>query len=111
MKANKVSALRSKRGLHRVNGAEPQVVGLTPQTTDLRKTDTMKTYILRSTNTVEPQKLARAARPQAAVATSRTHQQAGPLRRAGRSHRLHRRESRALGFHRGPALRDHWRHA
>ncbi len=47
MKANKVSALRSKRGLHRVNGAEPQVVGLTPQTTDERKTDTMKTYILR----------------------------------------------------------------
>ena len=34
MKVNKVSALRVKRGLHRVNGAEPQVVGLTPQTTD-----------------------------------------------------------------------------
>ena len=70
MKANKVSALRSKRGLHRVNGAEPQVVGLTPQTTDIRKTDTMKTYILRQAKPVEPQKPTRAARPQAAVATT-----------------------------------------
>src|ERR1039457_459086 len=43
MKANKVSALRSKRGLHRVNGAEPPVVGLAPQTTNDRKADTMKT--------------------------------------------------------------------
>src|ERR1035441_10887269 len=70
MKANKVSALRSKRGLHRANGAEPQVVGLTPQTTDIRKTDTMKTYILRQAKPVEPQKPTRAARPQAAVATT-----------------------------------------
>ena len=31
MKVKKVSALRRKRGLHRVNGAEPQVVGRTPQ--------------------------------------------------------------------------------
>src|SRR5665647_414487 len=46
MKANKVSALRSKRGLRRVSGAEPQVVGLTPQTTMKRKANTMKTYIL-----------------------------------------------------------------
>jgi len=45
MKVKQVSALRSKRGLHRVNGAEPQVVGLTPQTPDIRKTETMKTYI------------------------------------------------------------------
>src|ERR1017187_2220279 len=70
MEANKVSALRSKRGLHRVNGAEPQVVGLKPQTTDIRKTDTIKTNILRSPNTFEPQKPTRAARPQAAVATT-----------------------------------------
>src|ERR1035441_9938403 len=70
MKANKVSALRSKRGLHRANGAEPQVVGLTPQTTDIRKTDTMKTYILRQAKPVELQKLARTPRPQAAVATT-----------------------------------------
>ena len=55
MKANKVSAPRSKRGLRRVNGAEPQVVGLTPQTTDNRKTDIMKTYILRPAKPVEPQ--------------------------------------------------------
>jgi len=31
MKVNKVPALRFKRGLHRVNGAEPQVVGRTPR--------------------------------------------------------------------------------
>ena len=48
MRVKAVSALRSKRGLRRVNGAEPQVVGLTPQTTNDRRTDTMKTYILRS---------------------------------------------------------------
>ena len=62
MKANKVSALRSKRGLRRVNGAEPQVVGLTPQTTDNRKTDTMKTYILRQIKAVEPEKSSRPPR-------------------------------------------------
>jgi hypothetical protein len=63
MKVKKVSALRVKRGLHRVNGAEPQVVGLTPQTTDHRKTDTMKTYILRQIKLVEPQKSIRTPRP------------------------------------------------
>ena len=63
MKVKAVSALRSKRGLHRVNGAEPQVVGLTPQTTDIRKTDTMKTYILRPIKPVEPQKSIRTPRP------------------------------------------------
>jgi len=62
MKVNKVSALRVKRGLHRVNGAEPQVVGLTPQTTDIRKTDTMKTYILRQPKPVQPQKASRSPR-------------------------------------------------
>ena len=62
MKVKAVSALRSKRGLHRVNGAEPQVVGLTPQTTDIRKTDTMKTYILRQVRTVESEKSAGPAR-------------------------------------------------
>ena len=48
--------------------AEPQVVGLAPQTTLMtERTDTMKTYILRDANHVEPQKTsnpARAARPQ-----------------------------------------------
>ena len=63
MKVKQVSALRSKRGLHRVNGAEPQVVGLTPQTPDIRKTDTMKTYILRQPKPVEPQKSSRTPRP------------------------------------------------
>jgi len=31
MKVKKVSALRRKRGLHRVNGAAPPVVGRTPR--------------------------------------------------------------------------------
>ena len=60
MGAGAVSALRSKRGLRRVSGAEPQVVGLAPQTTmNDRKANTMKTYILRDPNTVEPQKAQR----------------------------------------------------
>ena len=58
MKVNKVSALRVKRGLHRVNGAEPQIVGRTPQTTDIRKTDAMTKYILRQPKPVQPQKQA-----------------------------------------------------
>ena len=37
--------------------AEPQVVGLAPQTTELtERANTMKTYILRDPKTVEPQK-------------------------------------------------------
>jgi hypothetical protein len=67
MKANKVSALRVKRGLHRVNGAEPQVVGLTPQTTKERKTDTMKTYIQREPKPVQPQKSSCWPRPKPAA--------------------------------------------
>src|SRR5690242_13972716 len=57
MKRVKVSALRSKRGLRPVEQvAEPPVVGLTPQTTMMTKrTDTMKSYILRDPKTVEPQ--------------------------------------------------------
>ncbi len=62
MKAKAVSALRSKRGLRTEvkRNAEPHpsfavllwrtgVVGLAPQTTNDRRTNTMKTYILRST--------------------------------------------------------------
>src|SRR6187401_1985396 len=56
MIAKAVSALRSKRGLRRVCGAEPQVVGLTPQTTPERRANTMKTYLLRHANPVEPQR-------------------------------------------------------
>src|ERR1035437_5370394 len=67
MKAKRVSALRSRGGLHRVNGAEPQVVGLTPQTTDNRKANTMKTYILRPSPPVEPQKTIRSPRPKTAA--------------------------------------------
>jgi transposase len=51
-----VSALRGKRGLRRVSGAEPQDVGLAPQTTKNRKANTMKPYILRTEKPVEPQK-------------------------------------------------------
>src|SRR5664279_3632220 len=72
MKVKQVSALRSKRGLHRVNGAEPQVVGLTPQTTNIRKTDTMKTYILREPKPVESQKPGRAPRRKTQPATTTT---------------------------------------
>jgi hypothetical protein len=74
MKANKVSALRGKRGLHRVKGAEPPIEAVS-QLTDTnpnnheqlsnieRKTDTMKTYILRHCKPVEPQKSIRLPRP------------------------------------------------
>ncbi len=79
MKVNKVSALRSKRGLHRVNGAEPQVVGLTPQTTMKRKANTMKTYILRQTKPVEPQKSIRPPRGAGTTTANAT------CRRQGRS--------------------------
>jgi hypothetical protein len=77
MKVKAVSALRVKRGLHRVNGAEPQVVGLTPRTTDERKTDTMKTYILRQTKPVESQKSIRSPRPKSTA-------QVPPVVRLGR---------------------------
>ena len=53
MRVNKVSAFRVKRGLRRGSGAEPQVVGLTPQTIDERKTDAMKIDILRGSERVE----------------------------------------------------------
>ena len=49
--------------LRRVSGAEPQVVGLAPQTTEMNeRANTMKTYLLRDQNTVEPQKPFGAAR-------------------------------------------------
>jgi hypothetical protein len=54
MKVEGVRALRSKRGLHRASGAGPQVLGLAPQTTKERNADTMKTYLLKNTATVEP---------------------------------------------------------
>ncbi len=59
MKAKAVSALRAERGLRTEvkRNAEPQVVGLTPQTTrNDRRANTMKTYILRDPKAVEPQK-------------------------------------------------------
>ena len=63
MKGKAVSALRSKRGLRPVmRVAEPPVVGLTPQTTNEWKANTMKTYILRHSQPVEPQKPIRSPR-------------------------------------------------
>ena len=56
MKRVKGSALRARRLRPAGRDAEPQVVGLAPQTTNERKTNTMKTYILRDPKTVEPQK-------------------------------------------------------
>ena len=53
--------------MHRMNGAEPQVVGLTPQTTDEWKANTMKTYILRDPQPVELQKSIRPPRPKCTV--------------------------------------------
>ena len=56
MKAKAVSVLRDKRGLPAaIRPALPQVVELTSQTTQQRKTDTMKDYILRTHAAVEPQ--------------------------------------------------------
>ena len=73
MKVKAVSALRSKRGLRPVKRvAEPQVVGLTPQTTMKRKANTMKTYILRQPKPVESQKPARQSRPKTASRTTTT---------------------------------------
>jgi transposase len=61
-----VSALRSKRGLRPAGrNAEPQVVGLTPQTTVMtERANTMKTYLLRNPHPVEPQKSPRSLRTQ-----------------------------------------------
>src|ERR1035438_2825372 len=70
MKAKQVSALRSKRGLHRVNGAEPQGVGLTPQTTIKRKATTIKTYFLRPRKPVESKNPARPSRRKTAIGTT-----------------------------------------
>jgi hypothetical protein len=55
MKVKAVSALR-ERGLRPAGRvAEPQVVELAPQTTNKRKTDTMKSYILLKLEPVQSQ--------------------------------------------------------
>src|SRR5438093_9775844 len=52
-----VAAVRSKRGLYpERRDAEPQVMGLAPRTTKEWKPETIKTCLLRNTNSVEPQK-------------------------------------------------------
>jgi len=53
MKVKRVSAFRDNRGLRRDSGAEPLVVGHLPETTEVRKTGTMKTFILRRVKGVE----------------------------------------------------------
>ena len=63
MKGKVVPALWSKHGLRRGNGAEPQVVGLAPQSSNERKADTMKTYLLRGPKPVEPQQPAPPTQP------------------------------------------------
>src|SRR4051794_38165484 len=57
MKERAVSALRIERGLRtEARNAEPQVVGLAPQTTVMtERANTMKAYILRDSKAVEPQ--------------------------------------------------------
>ena len=65
MKVNKVSAFPVKRRLHPAErDAGPQGVELTPQITVERKTDAMKTYILRGLEAVEAEKINRSAPPQ-----------------------------------------------
>ena len=61
MKARAVFALRIERGLRtEVRNAEPQAVGLAPQTTVMtERANTMKTYILRDPEAVEAQNPAR----------------------------------------------------
>src|ERR1044071_4916754 len=64
MKERAVSALRIERGLRtETRNAEPQVVGLAPQTTVMtERANTMKTYILRDLQPVEAQKTVRPTR-------------------------------------------------
>ena len=61
-----MSALRDERGLRAAErNAEPQVVGLAPQTTVMtERANTMKTYVLRDPNPVEPQNCKPPPRPQ-----------------------------------------------
>lgn len=56
-----VPALWSKRGLHRGSGAEPTVVRFAPQSVKEKKADTMKTYLLKTSSSVESK--ARRAEP------------------------------------------------
>ena len=74
MKAKAVSALRGERGSRpEEREAEPQVVGLAPQTTSNdRKVNTVKTYILHDPTAVETQKPRRARPPNPAPAAPAT---------------------------------------
>ena len=64
--------------MRRVSGAEPQVVGLAPQTTENRKANTMKSYILRTEKPVEPQKARPVRAPKTPPPPSPAPAPAGP---------------------------------
>ncbi len=68
MKGKGVSALRSERGLHPGERCRATGCGTHAPDNDERKTDTMKTYILRNLNPVQPQKTSRPPRPKPAAA-------------------------------------------
>ena len=92
-----MSALRSKRGL-RTEGnrnAEPHpsfavllrrtgVVGLAPQTTNDRRANTMKTYILRDPKTVEPQTAPLRARGRVVAQTGTKSKRPGDAEKTNR---------------------------
>ena len=91
-----MSALRDERGLRRVSGAAAQVVELAPLTTmNDRKANTMKTYLLRDPNHLEPQKLRSPLRGQSMCrAKAAKGKGVGVLRRSrplqnNRHHALH----------------------
>jgi len=91
MKVEVVSALRERelRPVGRV--AEPPVVGLAPRTTNERKANNMKKYILRDLQTVEPQ-------------TSRSRTERGRLARNGPAPRIGRQTGK-IGASRAGTLR------
>ena len=99
MKARKVSVLR-ERGGRRVCGAEPQVSERINSIE--RKADTMKTYLLRTPNTVEPQTRGREFAP----CVFAPQQKIARLGAGGKIeedlHRLHVRKLN--GFERGKVL-------
>ena len=78
-------ALRDERGLRTVKrNAEPQVVGLAPQTTNMtERANTMKTYLLRTPKSVEPQKRPRSWRATPVPPARVVALAAGPARYVG----------------------------
>jgi hypothetical protein len=103
MKAKAVSALRSKRGLRPVKRvAEPQVVGLAPQTTHDRRANTMKNYILRKSKTVEAQSSSRRLPAPPGPAVGENGAAARPRQRPSAKSKRQGRQTRS---ERGPQIR------